>query len=103
MNEVAPHEYVPSPMHMGDCAVCGHMQGADIHITVTPGAMKEALRLGQDLAARLAAAELEARRLRASVWEAMRLLQTGRVNRALEALKAAAQRRTKDHDDRDSD
>lgn len=26
-----PHAYVPSPMHQGDCAVCGHVQGSAIH------------------------------------------------------------------------
>jgi len=28
---LAPHAYSPSVMHMGDCAVCGHLQGAPIH------------------------------------------------------------------------
>lgn len=28
---VARHDYVPSAMHMGDCAVCGHVQEAAIH------------------------------------------------------------------------
>jgi hypothetical protein len=26
-----PHAYVPSIMHMGDCSVCGHLQGDSIH------------------------------------------------------------------------
>jgi hypothetical protein len=26
-----PHAYVPSAMHMGDCLICGHLQGAAIH------------------------------------------------------------------------
>jgi hypothetical protein len=29
--ELEPHAYVPSAMHMGDCAVCGHLQGSAIH------------------------------------------------------------------------
>lgn len=29
--ELEPHAYVPSIIHMGDCAVCGHLQGAAIH------------------------------------------------------------------------
>jgi hypothetical protein len=29
--ELQPHAYVPSAMHMGDCQVCGHLQGAAIH------------------------------------------------------------------------
>lgn len=27
----AQHDYVPSAMHVGDCAVCGHVQDADVH------------------------------------------------------------------------
>lgn len=30
-DEIKPHNYVPSAMHMGDCAVCGHIQNATIH------------------------------------------------------------------------
>jgi hypothetical protein len=26
-----PHAYMPSAMHMGDCAICGHLQGSAIH------------------------------------------------------------------------
>src|SRR5262249_40233021 len=26
-----PHDYVPSIMHQGDCAICGHIQEAPIH------------------------------------------------------------------------
>lgn len=26
-----PHAYAPSVMHMGDCAICGHLQGDAIH------------------------------------------------------------------------
>lgn len=29
--ELDPHAYVPSAKHQGDCAVCGHLQGAAIH------------------------------------------------------------------------
>ena len=29
--EIEPHAYVPSAMHMGDCQVCGHLQGAPHH------------------------------------------------------------------------
>lgn len=30
--ELEPHAYMPSSaMYMGDCAVCGHLQGAPIH------------------------------------------------------------------------
>lgn len=29
--ELKPHAYAPSAMHMGDCAVCGHVQSAAIH------------------------------------------------------------------------
>ena len=29
---LAPHAYVPSATHQGDCAVCGHLQGAPIHL-----------------------------------------------------------------------
>lgn len=29
--ELDPHAYVPSTLHMGDCAVCGHRQGSAIH------------------------------------------------------------------------
>jgi hypothetical protein len=29
--ELEPHTYVPSTMHMGDCAICGHLQGSPIH------------------------------------------------------------------------
>ena len=28
---VEPHAYAPSTMHMGDCAVCGHLQGSPLH------------------------------------------------------------------------
>ena len=28
---VEPHDYVPSILHMGDCAICGHLQGDAIH------------------------------------------------------------------------
>lgn len=31
MAELDPHAYVPSAAHQGDCAVCGHLQGAAIH------------------------------------------------------------------------
>jgi hypothetical protein len=31
VKELEPHAYVPSTMHMGDCQVCGHLQGAAIH------------------------------------------------------------------------
>lgn len=34
---VAPHAYVPSAMHMGDCAICGHLQDAAIHRAPPPG------------------------------------------------------------------
>lgn len=30
-NDWRRHDYVPSAMHMGDCAKCGHPHGADIH------------------------------------------------------------------------
>lgn len=26
-----PHAYVPSAAHMGDCDVCGHLQGSAVH------------------------------------------------------------------------
>lgn len=29
---VEPHDYVPSTMHMGDCAVCGHLQESPLHL-----------------------------------------------------------------------
>jgi uncharacterized small protein (DUF1192 family) len=29
--QLKPHLYVPSTLHMGDCAVCGHLQHAAIH------------------------------------------------------------------------
>jgi hypothetical protein len=29
--EMPPHDYVPSWMHMGDCAVCGHLRASAIH------------------------------------------------------------------------
>lgn len=29
--EIEPHLYVPSATHMGDCAICGHLQGAPHH------------------------------------------------------------------------
>lgn len=29
--ELEPHPYAPSALHMGDCAVCGHLQDAAIH------------------------------------------------------------------------
>lgn len=28
---LTPHAYVASALHMGDCAVCGQMQGAPVH------------------------------------------------------------------------
>ena len=28
---VKPHAYWPSIIHMGDCQVCGHMQGDEVH------------------------------------------------------------------------
>lgn len=31
LKELEPHYYTPSAMHMGDCQVCGHLQGAPIH------------------------------------------------------------------------
>ncbi len=31
MGELEPHAYMPSTMHQGDCAICGHLQGAAIH------------------------------------------------------------------------
>lgn len=30
-DEIKPHVYVPSALHMGDCAVCGHRHDASIH------------------------------------------------------------------------
>lgn len=30
-DELEPHYYAPSAMHMGDCMVCGHLQGSPIH------------------------------------------------------------------------
>lgn len=37
--ELQPHAYAPSPAHMGDCAICGHLQGSAIHSPFrrTPG------------------------------------------------------------------
>lgn len=32
--EVKPHQYIPSTIHMGDCAICGHVQEAPIHNVV---------------------------------------------------------------------
>lgn len=29
--EIKPHAYVPSAAHMGDCAVCGHLQETAVH------------------------------------------------------------------------
>jgi hypothetical protein len=29
---VEPHYYAPSTMHMGDCAVCGHLQESPLHL-----------------------------------------------------------------------
>lgn len=31
LDELEPHSYVPSATHMGDCRICGHLQGAAIH------------------------------------------------------------------------
>lgn len=31
LSGLEPHHYAPSTLHMGDCAVCGHLQGAPIH------------------------------------------------------------------------
>lgn len=31
LTPIETHNYFPSAMHMGDCAVCGHVQDADIH------------------------------------------------------------------------
>jgi ribosomal protein L37E len=28
---IEPHRYLPSTLHMGDCAICGHLQGDAIH------------------------------------------------------------------------
>jgi len=28
---VEPHEYYPSYLHMGDCAICGHVRESPIH------------------------------------------------------------------------
>jgi len=35
LEELEPHAYVPSAMHMGDCQVCGHLQGSPIHSPFT--------------------------------------------------------------------
>jgi hypothetical protein len=32
--KIAPHAYVPSAMHMGDCQICGHVQEAAIHLRI---------------------------------------------------------------------
>lgn len=31
VGKVKPHAYVPSTMHMGDCAICGHVQTSQLH------------------------------------------------------------------------
>lgn len=33
---VEPHAYAPSIMHMGDCSICGHLQGDAIHSPIRP-------------------------------------------------------------------
>jgi hypothetical protein len=30
-DEVAPHDYVPSALHMGDCNICGNRRDHPIH------------------------------------------------------------------------
>jgi hypothetical protein len=29
--EMHPHTYAPSPIHMGDCFICGHLRDDPIH------------------------------------------------------------------------
>ena len=31
VRQIWPHAYWPSATHMGDCQVCGHMQGDEVH------------------------------------------------------------------------
>ena len=31
VDKLSVHDYVPSPQHMGDCRICGHVQDATIH------------------------------------------------------------------------
>jgi hypothetical protein len=31
VDKFAVHDYVPSPQHMGDCRICGHVQDNTIH------------------------------------------------------------------------
>lgn len=31
LDELQPHAYVPSAMHMGDCQLCGHIRESPIH------------------------------------------------------------------------
>lgn len=31
MTEIAPHLYRPSWLHMGDCAICGHVAESPLH------------------------------------------------------------------------
>lgn len=42
---IVPHDYFPSAMHMGDCAVCGHVRDAEIH--KQPATKPAASRRGQ--------------------------------------------------------
>ena len=32
---VEPHDHAPSAMHMGDCSICGHVEDAPIHRSLT--------------------------------------------------------------------
>lgn len=43
LDKLEPHTYVPSAMHMGDCQVCGHLQGAPIHSPFTIGRPKRGI------------------------------------------------------------
>jgi hypothetical protein len=34
--DLEPHAYAPSTLHMGDCSVCGNLQGSPIHSPFRP-------------------------------------------------------------------
>ena len=44
---VEPHAYVPSTMHMGDCMVCGHLQGSPLHSPIASTSPSGTIRMKQ--------------------------------------------------------
>jgi hypothetical protein len=58
-------------------------------IPITEGAAREAIRLGDEMAERMAAAELRSRRRGRAIERAISLLRSGRPDEALKVLESA--------------